>query len=234
VPLRRRRPAPSQPAPQPIGAIARRLERVRTKEGFPTLRAFLSRLKEGWSGPASAVSYEAVRNYHFDREPPVTYLARVNEVFPQYTLLWLATGRYTDSAPEVVRDSEIRRSIVRDVLRALRVENRNLDDSPAWVDDFVRLVSALDRVLDPLGVKPVGHSTPLILSRLGDALDAPLTAVGIYAGALTEEAQDRYIGGIVAVLLRLVTADFPRMMQVSAKPQRKRKQRKAPKPRRKK
>jgi len=38
------------------------------------------------------VSYEAVRNYHADRAPPVEYLVRVSDRF-QVNLPWLATGR---------------------------------------------------------------------------------------------------------------------------------------------
>lgn len=59
--------------------------------GIPSLRGFWSRLKEGWDEP---VSYEAVRTYHYDRDPPASYLARVVEVFPELsTIEYLITGK---------------------------------------------------------------------------------------------------------------------------------------------
>ena len=47
------------------------------------------------------VSYEAARNYHFDRDPPVSYLIRVSKIF-NVSLEWLATevGAF-ESGPEI-------------------------------------------------------------------------------------------------------------------------------------
>jgi hypothetical protein len=55
---------------------------------MPSLRSFWQRLREGWD---DGVSYEAVRGYHYDREPPAAYLARVAQVFG-VRLEWLITG----------------------------------------------------------------------------------------------------------------------------------------------
>lgn len=88
---------PARPAPPPQTEIARRLEEVRGKAGILSLRAFWEKLKEGWGKEEGLVSYEAVRNYHYDRDPPVSYLSRVSKVF-EYRLAWLAAG---DGLPTV-------------------------------------------------------------------------------------------------------------------------------------
>lgn len=73
-------------------AICQRLEQVRETEGFDTLKAFWTAVTTARDpDDAYDVSYEAVRNYHSTREPPVSYLARVADRF-DYTLRWLVTG----------------------------------------------------------------------------------------------------------------------------------------------
>lgn len=81
-----------RPAPKPVSQMARRLEAVRERFGVPSLRAFHARLVDGWEGP-EVVSYEAVRNYHYDRDAPVAYLARVAAVFPGVRLAYLVSGQ---------------------------------------------------------------------------------------------------------------------------------------------
>jgi hypothetical protein len=61
---------------------------VRQSVQCKTLREFWRRLLDGGD---YEVSYEAVRNYHSDRDPPVDYLIRVAHVFG-VSLEWLATG----------------------------------------------------------------------------------------------------------------------------------------------
>lgn len=81
------------PQSDPKSEFARRLEYIRTKiveDGNlkDSLRAFWLELVED---PEDAeFSYEAVRRYHYKtREPPLSYLNRVVEVFPQFRLAWL-------------------------------------------------------------------------------------------------------------------------------------------------
>ncbi|MEJ2206042.1 MAG: hypothetical protein P8170_18255 [Gemmatimonadota bacterium] len=69
-------------------AIAERLEHVRGHVNCGTLRDFWRELT---ADGGYQVSYEAVRNYHHDREPPVEYLVQVARVFG-VDLEWLATG----------------------------------------------------------------------------------------------------------------------------------------------
>jgi len=69
--------------------VSDRLESVRLRCGRPTLRDFW---REITGDGEFKVSYEAVRNYHTDRSPPVDYLVRVADRFGA-NLEWLATGR---------------------------------------------------------------------------------------------------------------------------------------------
>lgn len=71
----------------PETRTAGRLEFVRSKVQCTTLREFWRELtKKDYE-----ISYEAVRNYHYDREPPVDYLVQVSTIF-DVNLRWLATG----------------------------------------------------------------------------------------------------------------------------------------------
>ena len=80
---------PARPAPPAEMPSAKRLEDVRAWAGVPSLRGFWQQLAENWM--EGRVSYEAVRNYHYDREAPAAYLARVAKVF-NVSLVWLITG----------------------------------------------------------------------------------------------------------------------------------------------
>lgn len=78
------------PKAPPKRPISRRLEDVRTHFQVQSLRKFHRQLAESWPKHES-VSYEAVRNYHYDRDAPASYLARVSSVFG-VNLRWLVTG----------------------------------------------------------------------------------------------------------------------------------------------
>jgi hypothetical protein len=69
-------------------ATAERLEFVRNQSHCDTLRDFWRELT---TNSGYQVSYEAARNYHHDREPPVDYLVQVARTF-DVELKWLATG----------------------------------------------------------------------------------------------------------------------------------------------
>lgn len=94
--------------------ISERLEHVRARRQVPTLKDFHERLR---GDGEYAVSYSAVRNYHFvgstavqreqEREAPPAYLARVSQVFdicPE----WLLTGEgpVTTEERELLYDRE--------------------------------------------------------------------------------------------------------------------------------
>jgi hypothetical protein len=109
---------PARPAPAPTIATAERLERVRTHTGIPSQRAFWQRVAEGWD---DAPSYEAVRTYHFNREAPAAYLARVAYVFPEIRLEWLVTGEgeMTDAEQKRRTATEVRTDVGADLRRRI-------------------------------------------------------------------------------------------------------------------
>ena len=86
-------------------AISARLEHVRGRFGYKSRRAFWQALCDGWD---DRVSYEAVRMYHWKREPPPSYLARVAEVFG-VRIEWLVTGegRVTVAGEEAARGAPL-------------------------------------------------------------------------------------------------------------------------------
>lgn len=77
-------------------AVSARLEQVRERVQCRTLRDFWREITQDGS---YRVSYEAIRNYHSDRDPPVEYLVRVSEVFGA-DLRWLATGAGAPFPPD--------------------------------------------------------------------------------------------------------------------------------------
>jgi len=85
-------------------SVSDRLEQVRNRVRSSTLRDFWRELT---SDDEYRISYEAVRNYHGDRDPPVDYLVRVSDVF-HVNLPWLATGRGHPwpNDPEIGRRAE--------------------------------------------------------------------------------------------------------------------------------
>lgn len=89
----------------PERAISARLEHVRSRKGYKSRRAFWQALCDGWD---DRVSYEAVRMYHWKREPPPSYLARVAEVFG-VRIEWLITGegRVTVAEEEAARGAPV-------------------------------------------------------------------------------------------------------------------------------
>lgn len=75
----------------PKGAIAGRLEHVRALHGVATLKDFHQRVKDAAYSDEAVPSYAAVRTYHFDRDPPVSYLVLVSRAF-DVSLRYLAQG----------------------------------------------------------------------------------------------------------------------------------------------
>lgn len=81
--------SPPRPAPRPTTERATRLEQVREELGYDSLRQFWAELTE--HAKPFEVSYEAVRNYHYDRDAPVEYYLAVSRVF-SVNVVWLLTG----------------------------------------------------------------------------------------------------------------------------------------------
>src|SRR5687768_13368277 len=95
------------PNPVPERPMAKRLEKVRTRFGVRSRREFWLQLGEKdpeldvvrWKTKdgEESVSYPSVKYYHFDRDAPAAYLARVAAVFG-VRLEWLISG--TDEMTE--------------------------------------------------------------------------------------------------------------------------------------
>ena len=69
-------------------SVVDRLEQVRERRGFHTVKDFWVELIRGGN---YEISYAAVTRYHRDRTAPADYLLRVSEVF-DVELTWLASG----------------------------------------------------------------------------------------------------------------------------------------------
>lgn len=78
---------PSRPANAPTHPVAKRLEYVRNHYRVPSIKAFWQEV-----GKTAGCSYEAAKNYHTDREAPVSYLAAVLAAFPDVQAHYLLTG----------------------------------------------------------------------------------------------------------------------------------------------
>lgn len=98
-----------QPAPAPRTELSRRLEQVRAFRRVETLLDFHETLTAATPNrPGFDVSYSAIRNYHYDRDPPLAYLQRVADVF-DVSLGWLVTGAGSvagKEAGELIRSRE--------------------------------------------------------------------------------------------------------------------------------
>lgn len=208
---------PARPGPAPVIPSAGRLEAVRAHTGFPSLRSFWGHLAEGWT--EGGVSYEAARNYHYDREPPVAYVRRIVERFPEIRLEWLVSG----SGPmtrEEEEGQEIQARMVRERAQAERWERvpglicealgieapsdpgRSL---PLWLSGAVALWSSrrlagwhrffVHRRGE--GDKPDEEE---LARAVGRALLAPLEALGLHPGDLDRNQFQDYALTMVAAL----------------------------------
>lgn len=113
------RPRHSQPIGRPTNPISERLEHVRRRAGFSTLKEFHAALvaPQAPGEPPFDVSYSAARNYHYDREPPPSYLARVCNVYSvNPTWLLLGSGDESIYHQRVVEDLRHLADAVNDAL----------------------------------------------------------------------------------------------------------------------
>lgn len=129
--------------------LAMRLEEVRRAHGLTSLKDFWLALG-GEDG--AGCKYEAVRNYHFDRDAPTAYLARVCAVFPDVNPEWLLTGDGTPQRAEQATDSSFEelwtrtaaewipgyKSFPREAHQALEAATTGLISSMADGWEFVR------------------------------------------------------------------------------------------------
>ena len=211
---------PSHPTPPPQTPQAKRLEYIRTQNGFLSLRSFRDRVVEGWrdgDGPMS-VSYEAVRTYHYDAKTGAwaPYLARVAALFG-YRVEWLITGEepmYRGAAkaltpgPDRVREVALKKV----VLLWMDTPGRALvDASPAWLTSLTG--AFMELAVDEMRKDPTladddaraEASFIELLEVIGKAVAAPLRAFpDLVAAQMDERTLGDYINAMIPPLLLLV------------------------------
>lgn len=199
------------PDPAAPAAISGRLERIRTHFGVTSKRAFHRLVKDGWD---DAPSYEAIRNYHYDREPPPSYLRRVLELFPDVRPRWLLLG----TAPMLRSELEVAAVAAESfewekavelkwgVLEAMGIPRPDPTDSRlrasvTYVPYWIGAMAEVRRTLALAGRDP--HPA------LGEALRGPLEALeidprdGLDSACRLQPWLDRYITAMIPVLLSL-------------------------------
>lgn len=222
-------------APKPVTQMARRLEAVRERAGIPSLRAFHAKLVEGrreedgrefvegWKDKDGRVSYEAVRNYHYDREAPVAYLVRVAKVFGvRLPYLVANDGAMTNEEEQAATDAEgvatavvagganhLIRSINEELGTKYWQEAIELRDSvlAGWARAG-GMIAMHPRYM-PYWVSPLAavcQRLKLDPTHVGEVLLAPLRALGIDPVEMNRnrgEALSSYIISMVPVLMAL-------------------------------
>lgn len=202
-----------------------RLERLRVETGSPTLKDFRKELTRHAPGrtPGYKISYAGMRNYHSDgREPPVSYLQRILEVFPRVRPEWLVsgTGEMTQEHADREAISEktpkktlrLRDAVLQSVGRASVPEVDALRPIPPWLGQLADVRSRLwiydltqspGKVLADFRSGDVSAET-VIEATIGAALRGPLEALGVHPDEMSDERFSDYITGMIPTLLALV------------------------------
>lgn len=94
-----------------------RLEQLREELGIASLQEFVDTL----NGRGEEVPYATARRYHRDREPPVSYLVSVADVFGA-RIEWLVTGK-----TPLFENAAVAAQIREEELRYLREARRIID-----------------------------------------------------------------------------------------------------------
>lgn len=216
----------SQPDPTPKHPVSRRLEYVRSHHGIPSRRQFWLRLgdKEAdrdvvrWEaeGQEQSISYPAVKNYHYDKEPPVYYLARVAEVFADVRLEWLAAGNGEPTVQEEAAaraaakaadpEAEPERAAIGEVFPWIR---RGSQEENALLATYALLRG---RLLSPMGSSADEQrlQDTEFARTVAEAVNAPLEALGLAGrSALSAGTVGDYIMLCTAAIDRLALEPVP-------------------------
>ncbi len=188
-----------QPAPAPKRPISRRLEQVRAAKRVETLLDFHERLTED-SG--LEVSYSGVRNYHYDRDPPISYLERVAEVF-KVRLAWLVTGeRYMTDLEDFMQEEDAPRDITELLLQ--HSPNRSQPSKALraqWEQSLMEALYARRLLAIRQGDNPPGEHQ--VSEDLSQMIFAPLRYWK--PDIMTERRYEQY----VAAMLHAITLAIP-------------------------
>jgi len=192
--------------------ISQRLEHVRAHFGFETLREFYRELTET---EGFGFSYEALRNYHYDRDPPVPYLGAVSRRFG-VSLDFLVFG----DGPMLPEVEQERSSAGIDEMLAR--EFRGYDDLPEWSREVVR--AAVRRIAEDQLLTRSAELSPdeAAIERdieegeaafyVAAALSEPLERPGTEWSGLWPTNRALYAAGIANALMALLPTPTERFM----------------------
>lgn len=185
-----------QPDPDAEKPICRRLENVRQSTGLD-LKSFHARLVEE---EGLETTYHAARRWHYDRPPPVDYVAKVAKVY-DVNLEWLATGAGDPGDVRVSPRGEIEAVTRREWVRKGLSEGF-FEDPDHEIADRIKLdvltdvwVRAAIRTLST--VQYEGPEEYELARRVGEAAAAPLRAFAIDPTSVPPEDLRDYLETVV-------------------------------------
>ncbi|CAN5872093.1 hypothetical protein BH11GEM2_BH11GEM2_06660 [soil metagenome] len=222
---------PSRSSPAPRTASAKALEYVRAHERIPSLRGFWETL----GGKASGVSYEAVRNYHYDRKAPMSYLLLVAKKFPRYSLEYLAgtsqlqteahapssvaVGMSGGNANALEHEEERREDVHRMlyfILEAVGIPQAPVDvelwrsgnaQLPYWTAALAELRRRVWwNYMVRLDREQMHEDRFQAEAWIGKAIRSPLLALGLDPARMDDDAFADYVTALMPALLRAADA----------------------------
>ena len=202
---------------------SRRLEHVRkTIAGGITLKEFHSRLF--WllqdDGTRFDVSYSAARNYHYDREPPLSYINQVAKVF-RLRPEWLLTEQGAVMKEEGASRAEPIQRLRIAVYNAFREELGPL--IPIGVEGIDQIIHTAVPIIALLNKKRgdehgLNEHTRYVeaASSLGRAVASPLHQLTLDPTEWTEAIKAQYVLQAIAAVLVPVHLEFVRAVTEAA------------------
>ncbi len=210
--MSRRGPETSRraPPPQPVN---QRLEYIRTEiAGLSKLSEFHGRLVDATAADreeGTAYTYEAVRKYHHNREPPRDYIAAVLAAFPRLNAEWLIRGE----GEPLKSSAQLRAEQMRDDTFAAFYR-----ESPTFrlhgigaqtasgvfgvaVSIAANLIKARGSTWDVSGSEDEAEIVRRAGAALGQALAAPLDPLGLDASQWSSEVKAQYVAGVLSALM---------------------------------
>lgn len=215
--------AGAQPKPAPTNEISARLEQIRDVNGI-TLKEFVERLNMPLDeGDTFVANYSSARYYHYDREPPAPYLARVADVFGA-RLEWLITGRGEPTEmeaalrePEPDRPHQGVRATMDERLRAAFPPYDALSNHARGFLLEVLMRAFQDTTLHPehpllRGGETGDSAVAAVADWIGSALGGPVNQFG--AKLIREDELEDYVVLMCQALARLIPSPRERVEMV--------------------
>lgn len=196
----------------PETPFAERLEYVRRLRGCETLDEFHARLPA--RGGKAVFSYDAVRTYHRDRNPPIEYLIAVADTF-DVRLEWLARGP-RGGAPTAEEQEAEERARERRRIRSDPLDSPLADSFPPFFELGIGEQDAIRRVLlriRTLGEVPKGQSGPENARLLGAVLQGPLDRLGVDLAQLHAWQVNAYVSLLCQALYLIAPLEHLELQQ---------------------